>query len=70
MKRTNPPQRKAIASSDIDVLGRKVPGFHAERYFDQQAERASDAAARRWPRLATWVGYAVTEPRVPRDKED
>ncbi|MBY4896303.1 hypothetical protein [Cupriavidus sp. AU9028] len=45
------------ASNDIGALGEKVPGFNPARYYDQQEVQAAQAADRRWPRLAHWLGY-------------
>jgi hypothetical protein len=45
-------------NNDIEALAQKVPGFDAHRYVDEQEAQAASAAARRWPRLAGWLGYS------------
>ncbi|SCU76655.1 conserved hypothetical protein [Cupriavidus necator] len=49
-----------LARSDIDVLGSEVDGFDPQHYFDHQELQAARAAARRWPLLASLLGYAGT----------
>ncbi|AQV97045.1 hypothetical protein BJN34_24600 [Cupriavidus necator] len=49
-----------LARSDIDVLGSEVDGFEPQHYFDQQELQAARAAARRWPLLASLLGYGGT----------
>lgn len=46
-----------LARSDIDVLGSEVKGFDPQHYFDHQELQAASAAARRWPLLASLLGY-------------
>ncbi len=58
-------RKAAIAFSDVDVLAQHVDGFEAGRYFDQQGEVETVAAARRWPLLATVMGYATPIPAPP-----
>ncbi|MGY8524056.1 BcsR/BcsP family cellulose biosynthesis protein [Paracidovorax citrulli] len=49
-------RRNPRANNDIGALGEKVPGFDPHRYYDQQEVQAAQAADRRWPRLARWLG--------------
>ncbi|WP_425267460.1 BcsR/BcsP family cellulose biosynthesis protein [Cupriavidus lacunae] len=44
----------------MDVLGNEVDGFEPQHYFDQQELQAARAAARRWPLLASLLGYGAT----------
>jgi len=53
---------RAIARSDIDVLGQEVNGFDPARYFDWQDQEAAQAAALRWPLVASLLGYVGPAP--------
>ncbi len=49
-------RKAATAYNDIDLLAQHVEGFDAQRYYDQQGEVETAAAAQRWPLLAQVMG--------------